>query len=572
MTTASGFSALFRDYRSYAGRRLWVALATMLLGAVAEGFGLLMIVPLASIAIGGGDSVVLRYVPWAAALDSDRRFVLVLALFIAAMAARSLLLLVRDLELAKLSAGYEASLRLRAAATLASRGWSFAARVGQAGMQSLLLNDVPRAGQAVSFLQQGAVATAMLGVQLVLTAWLAPVLTILAVAFLLLGGLASVGWTRRGVRSGLAIVRTMRASTSSGFRLHAGLKAALAQGTVGSFLDEYRATLGGSVDQLIVNARDYSVARQLAALGSAVVAAVLLFVGIRLLAMPFAVLVTSLILFARMSGPAQALQQSVQRCAAVAPAFAAIEHRLGALVPLAVSLAPAAAPLQWKELKLDDVAFEHKDGLGLAGASLDLAPGEWLGLGGPSGSGKTTLVDLVAGLLEPQRGSITVDGEALAGEPLERWRRGLGYVGQDGLVFNDSVRGNLLAEGSVADDEALWEALSLVGLAERVRAFAGGLEESVGDRGSQLSGGERQRLVLARALLRRPTLLILDEATAALDSDSEALLLERLRGLDPRPAALVVAHRDSSLRYCDSLVTIQHGTMKEAGRRSRSRG
>lgn len=572
MTTASGFSSLLRDYRSYAGRRLWVALATMLLGAVAEGFGLLMIVPLASIAIGGGDSAVLRYVPWAAALDSDRRFVLVLALFIAAMAARSLLLLVRDLELAKLSAGYEASLRLRAAATLASRGWSFAARVGQAGMQSLLLNDVPRAGQAVSFLQQGAVASAMLLVQLVLTAWLAPILTILAVAFLLLGGLASVGWTRRGVRSGLAIVRTMRASTSSGFRLHAGLKAALAQGTVGSFLDEYRTTLGGSVDQLVLNTRDYSVARQMAALGSAVVAAVLLFVGIRLLAMPFAVLVTSLILFARMSGPAQSLQQSVQRCAAVAPAFAAIEHRLGTLVPSAASIVPAAAPLQWKELRLDDVAFEHKDGLGLGGASLDLAPGEWLGLGGPSGSGKTTLVDLVAGLLEPQRGSIAVDGEKLTGERLERWRRGLAYVGQDGLVFNDSVRGNLLAEGSVADDDALWQALSLVGLGERVRAFADGLDESVGDRGSQLSGGERQRLVLARALLRRPTLLILDEATAALDSDSEALLLERLRGLDPRPAALVVAHRESSLRYCDSQVTIQHGTLNETGKRSRSRG
>jgi ATP-binding cassette subfamily C protein len=273
-----------------------------------------------------------------------------------------------------------------------------------------------------------------------------------------------------------------------------------------------------------------------------------------------------------MSGPAQALQQSVQRCAAVAPAFAAIEHRLGALVPLAGNVAPAAAPLQWKELRLDDVAFEHKDGLGLSGASLNLAPGEWLGLGGPSGSGKTTLVDLVAGLLEPQRGSITVDGQELAGERLERWRRGLGYVGQDGLVFNDSVRGNLLAEGSVADEDALWQALSLVGLAERVRAFAGGLDESVGDRGSQLSGGERQRLVLARALLRRPTLLILDEATAALDSDSEALLLERLRGLDPRPAALIVAHRESSLRYCDSLVAIQHGTKKEAGKRSRSRG
>jgi ATP-binding cassette, subfamily C, bacterial len=476
----------------------------------------------------------------------------------------SLLLLARDLELARLNTGYEASLRLRAAATLASRGWSFAAGIGQAGMQSLLLNDVPRSAQAMALWQHAAVSAAMLLVQLLLTAWLAPVLTGIALLFLAAGALTAIAWNRRGARSGLEIVKTMRASTGSGFRLHAGLKAALAQGTVGSFLDEYRATLAGSVDTLVENARDYSVARQLAALGSAVAAAALLFVGVRILAMPFAVLVTSLILFARMSSPALALQQSLQQAAALAPAFGAIERRLGALKqPPAREI--AAEPLEWKQLRLDDAAFEHGDGLGLAGASLSLAPGEWLGLAGPSGSGKTTLLDLVAALLEPQRGTVTVDGERLEGKRLDCWRRGLGYVGQDGAVFKDSVRGNLLAEESVADDDALWQALDLVGLASRVRAFEHGLDQSVGDRGSQLSGGERQRLVIARALLRKPRLLILDEATAALDSESEAMVLERLRGLDPRPAALVVAHRQSSLAYCDSIVSIQHGKMTPRG-------
>jgi ABC-type multidrug transport system fused ATPase/permease subunit len=122
----------------------------------------------------------------------------------------------------------------------------------------------------------------------------------------------------------------------------------------------------------------------------------------------------------------------------------------------------------------------------------------------------------------------------------------------------------LLAEGASADEAALWEALSVVGLAERVRALPGGLNEPVGDRGSQLSGGERQRLVLARALLRRPSLLILDEATAALDPASEAALLDKLRSLDPRPAAIVVAHRAATLAHCDSLIEIQHGRLKKS--------
>ena len=106
-----------------------------------------------------------------------------------------------------------------------------------------------------------------------------------------------------------------------------------------------------------------------------------------------------------------------------------------------------------------------------------------------------------------------------------------------------------------------------VGLETRVHAFPGGLDESVGDRGSQLSGGERQRLVLARALLRRPSLLILDEATAALDAASEGALLERLKSLDPRPAALIVAHRESTLGHCDSVLAIQHGVVTGTGTR-----
>jgi ATP-binding cassette subfamily C protein len=561
---ASGARALLLDYRNFAGAGLWLALAIMLLAAVAEGFGLLMIVPLASIAIGEGGRRLGQFAPWVANIPSNQRFLVALALFIGAMAARSALLYARDVQTSRLETGYERSLRLRAAATLAARGWSFAGRIGQAGMQSLLLNDVPRSALAINYAQQFAISLVMLVVQLALTAVLSPSLTLVAVAVLVAGGLGAVRWMRRGVMSGIAIHETATESADSGFRLHAGLKAALAQGTIEPFLAEYGRTLTAAASQMVKFTRDYSAAQQLAAVGAALAAALLLFVGVRILHLPFPVLLASLVLFARMSGPAQRLQQAAQNIAALAPSFAAIRRRLGELVDAPASAA-SHAPLQWSVLTLDAAGFEHQPGLGLSGISIALKPGEWIGLAGPSGVGKTTLVDLVAGLLRPNSGSVRIDGAPLDDAMLDQWRAGLAYVGQDGNLFNDSVRGNLLAEGAAASDDKLWQMLDTVGLGGRIRAFPSGLDESVGDRGSQLSGGERQRLVIARALLREPSLLILDEATAALDPESEAALLERLRSLKPKPAALLVAHRETTLAHCDSVLRIQHGKRERSG-------
>ena len=561
----SGVRALLRDYHSFAGARLWLALGLMLLGAVAEGIGILMLVPLMAVAIGARDLTgsLGKLTDLASFLGPDQRLAAALALFVAAMAVRSALTYARDLELARLQSGYETWLRLRSALTLARRGWTFASQVGQAGMQSLLLSDVPRASSAVAYAQILAVALVMLIVQLALAAFLSPSLTAVAV-IVLLGGLAvAARWTAGGARSGLAIVSRSEKSASSGFRLHAGLKAALAQGTVPQFLAEYRSSLADARDEFVRFLSNLAASRSVAFLGSALAAALLFFVGYRLLALPLPILVTSLILFARMAPPAVQVLQSAHNIAAFAQSFAAIERRLGKLESTNIE-GGRTEPLDWNELRLRDVTFQHDTGLGLAELSAELKRGNWVGVSGPSGAGKTTLVDLIAGLLVPQSGAVEVDGRPLEGETLDRWRSALAYVGQEGSVFDDSVRGNLASDSREASEKALWQALETVGLSDRIRSFPRGLDERVGDRGSALSGGERQRLAIARALLRKPSLLILDEATSALDIDSEQTLLAHLRALNPRPAALIVAHRPSTLAHCDSVLAIQRGKRMEA--------
>jgi ATP-binding cassette subfamily C protein len=561
-------ASLPRDYARATGRSLWLTALLMALGALAEGFGLLMIVPLAAVAIGGEAPLGAgRFSEIVASIPQAQRFPLALALFLGAMALRSILLFARDMLGARVQADYETSLKIRAAATLAQRGWPFASRIGQAGMQSLLLNDVPRSSQAAHSLQAIVAAAIMLLVQLALAAMLSPALT-LFVLVLIAGGLIALKQSiARVARSGSAIVRESEESAGAGLRLHSGLKSALAQGTIPQFLTEYGAALGRLRAEGLDYSRHYQLARQLAAFGAALAAAALLFVGAILLKLPFPILAASLVLFARMTGPAIALQQSIQQYAVTAPAFAAIVRRLGGLDPVGRAVA-APEPLRWKLLAVDQAGFDHGAGRGIESVGFALGAREWLGIAGRSAAGKTTLLDMVAGLIAPQTGSVEVDGKPLAGELLDRWRAGLAYVGQEGALFNDTVRANLLADGARAADDALWAVLRQCGLDARVGGFDRGLDQEVGDRGSLLSGGERQRLVIARALLRKPTLLILDEATAAIDADAEAELLASIRAGPNRPAALVVAHRDSTLAHCDRVVAIQHGRIVGAKARA----
>jgi ABC-type bacteriocin/lantibiotic exporter with double-glycine peptidase domain len=560
---------LFRDFSRFAGWRLWLLLALMAGGALAEGVGLLLIVPLAAIAL-GEESVLPAWlgVP-IERLGEGAGLGGAIALFLLAMGLRSILLYLREALRWKLQTGYQNDLQLRAAATLAAHGWAGASRIGQAGMQSLLLNDVPRAILASNYLLDFAVAAIMLGVQLALVALLSPGLVLVALLVLAPILLVVRRFTRRFTRSGQSFVSWSEDSTGAGLRLQSGLKAALAQGSVPRFLDEYRSSLVGLAGAMVRYGHDLAASRQIMAFATALAAVLLLVVGVRILGLPFPILAASLVLFARMATPATSLLQAAQQALAFAPAFAAIEGRLGMMVkaPKGSAGAPEIELLDWTKVRLEDVGFRHESSGGVEGVTLELERGQWLGLEGPSAGGKTTLADLIAGLLAPQRGRITVDGSLLSGPLLERWRAGLAYVGQEGLVFADSIAANLGADRAGVTEDEMWAALELVDLAGRVRAFPGGLEHFLGEGGSALSGGERQRLLIARAVLRRPTLLILDESTAALDPDAEATILERLKSLESRPAGLVVAHRESTLAHCDSRLAVQHGSVQQAGAR-----
>lgn len=177
------------------------------------------------------------------------------------------------------------------------------------------------------------------------------------------------------------------------------------------------------------------------------------------------------------------------------------------------------------------------------------------------GAGKSTLADLVMGLIQPESGAVNVDGLPTS----LNWRNQIGYVAQDTFLFNESIRFNLLVAQPDADENELREVLEMVAAYEFVSKLPKGLDTIIGDRGARLSGGERQRLALARAILRKPKLLILDEATSNLDSENEQRIMRAIDKLHGEITILVIAHRLSTIKNADYIYLLSEGRVIESG-------
>jgi ABC-type multidrug transport system fused ATPase/permease subunit len=201
----------------------------------------------------------------------------------------------------------------------------------------------------------------------------------------------------------------------------------------------------------------------------------------------------------------------------------------------------------------------------LHGVNLRVGPGEMVALVGPSGAGKSTLASLVPRLYDAGSGTVRLSGVDVRDLSFDDLRSTVGVVTQDGHLFHDTVRANLRYAAPDASDDELWEALASARLAPLVRSLRDGLDTVVGERGYRLSGGERQRLTIARLLLAKPRVVILDEATAHLDSESELAVQEALAVALAGRTALVIAHRLSTVRSADAILVLEDGRIVEHG-------
>jgi len=185
---------------------------------------------------------------------------------------------------------------------------------------------------------------------------------------------------------------------------------------------------------------------------------------------------------------------------------------------------------------------------------------------GQSGAGKSTLVDLLMGILKPDRGKVLVDGRELMEQELLSLRQSISYVPQDPFLFHGTIRENMQMMNNNATESDMWEALQFAAATDFVAKLPQGIDTIIGDRGVRLSGGERQRVVLARAILRRPSILILDEATSALDTVNETKIQEMIELLKGHMTIIVIAHRLSTVRNSDQVIVMDNGKVVQNGK------
>lgn len=338
--------------------------------------------------------------------------------------------------------------------------------------------------------------------------------------------------------------------------------------------DQFDTLLSGQTEQLNSALRKQVISKEaMKALQEAmlvVLAAIGLYVMLVRLDMPLSAVMILIFLLARITAFLSKAQRAWQHMAIAESAFWSLHESIeDARAERESNSGRRTATLE-RSIVLDDVGFSHPGKPVFSGQTLELPAGGLTVLTGPSGSGKTTLIDLIAGLLQPDRGRILIDGVDLAELDRFAWRRQIGYVPQDALLVNESVFANITlgAPGLSRDDarRALTEADAM----DFVDQLPAGLDTRIGERGGQLSGGQRQRLAIARALVHRPRLLILDEATSNLDAAAEQAVLETIDHLKQRLTLLAVTHHRPLMERADRLLVVRDGVITAAEAPERS--
>ena len=570
-----------------APRRIAFVVALLLATSVTEAFGILMLLPLLELAgMGGAGGEIGALVGMmrqaAAALGVELTLPTVLGVFLVLAAVRSAAAWQRDVLMVRTQLEFVDRFRARFYRAIAQAEWEELSRHRSSELQNVLTVDVARASLGAKHLLNLMSTLMLTAAQVTLAFLISPLITAVAIGIgaCLLGIVYPLARQAAGLGTQLTGANRDFFTTVSEFL--AGLRFARSHDAealhVRRFTDQLAAVRGRRVAFVRANAT----ARAIIWIASAAAVVALVWFTARAGGAALPELLIVVLIFGRLLPVASALQQCFLGLVNALPAYTHAQEahqRLAAaaqidpMAELSGDRVPAhrAAGATARSdgrmklrhaMTLKDVSFQFhaaEGRLGLDHVDLAVAAGAITVVTGPSGAGKSTLADILAAVVAPTHGAVFVDDTRLTAANRRRWRCSIAYVPQEPYLFHDTIRANLKVTCPNASDWALERALRRAGAEGFVHALPKRLDTVVGEGAATLSGGERQRLTLARALLREPTLLVLDEATSHVEPDTERLIAEVLATLRGTMTIVAIAHGGLLSAAADAVVRLEAG-------------
>lgn len=531
--------------------------------AITEGAGLLMLLPLLSLAGVLGHAERSSWLERASAsLGVAWSLETALVVFVLLIFVQSQLALQRDRLSNSLQLHFGDYLRKTLYAAIAGARWSYLTGNHSAELLNALTVEVQRISTGTYFLIRFVTITLMSLAYFAVALWLSAWLTLLALAtgavlWLLLRGADDVA-----KQGGMMLSQSNRGFFAQIQEFLSSMKLIKIHGEEAGNLRRFERGVDRvshcSIEFQRVRTRVQAVYR----VGGAIALALVSYAALVWFSLPAAHLLVLIAIFARMLPQLSEMQSGRQQLLHMLPAFASWRKLLDACIANRDGVASTGGAVSLTQgISVEGASYSHpKSHHTLRIDKLFIPARKTTAIVGVSGSGKTTLLDLLSGLLSPDAGVVSIDGVPLQ----QGWRKCIAYIPQESQIQNGTLRENLSWGNLEPSDEEIDQALSQAALLEFVRRLPEGLDTEVGERGVKLSGGEKQRLALARALLRRPQLLILDEATSALDADNQRLVINSIRALRGRITVLIVTHRSDELSgLIDGVVTVEQGVVGE---------
>lgn len=563
---------LTKQMHRYAGHIFYINLAGMMLVSLLEGAGILMLIPMLSMI--GMDGINFGATPLAGFFSFFEQFsttvglAIILSVFVAIVIVQTLLQRNLTLRDVRIHTGFINYIRMKTYDALLQTNWDFFIKKRKTDLVNTLTTELGKVTGGVQMFIQAIASLVFTFVQVLIAFWLSPMVTL----FVLCCGATLALFTRhllqrskRVGQSSMENAQNYLAGISDHFNGIKDIKSNMLERSRIEWLRDWcRAVTKERIEYVRITMQSqlyYKIA-------SALFIALFVIVSVSLFYAQLEQLILIVLIFARLWPRFAALQANMEHIAATIPSLQAmleLQQQCADFVEIkdVNALRSDNERIELKRgIACNDISFRYDTAIeryALKNVSLHIPANSMTAIIGRSGAGKSTLIDIIMGLLKPESGHILIDGERLTDHNLLSFRSSISYVPQDPFLFNGTIRNNLLMVRPEASEAELQSALAFSSAAQFVNALPAGLDTHIGDRGVKLSGGERQRLVLARAILKRPSILVLDEATSALDSENERKIQEAIEQMNGSMTIIVIAHRLSTISNADQVIVVDDG-------------